>query len=163
MSKALENLKSEDADAGISPSDYPMFYFAAIQVQNFKNATLALGPIGLSPVEWRVLILLREQPGRTVSDVSEVAVIERSKASRAVASMEKRGWIVRSEPSGDKRRAQLVLTEAGKDLCRKASVIMRRVYALNLRGISPEDFETLMRCLRLVRENTLMVELYAKR
>ncbi|MGB2201295.1 MarR family winged helix-turn-helix transcriptional regulator [Pseudooceanicola atlanticus] len=155
-----EEISGIDPGEPIRLSDYPMFYFAAIQAQNFRNMAGALDVIGVSPTEWRVLNLLEERPGRTVNDVADLAVIERSKASRAIASLTEKDCIKRLETKKDRRKAELRLTDKGQDLARRAREIALQVYARNLKGLSQEDFDTLMRCLRTIRENTLVTEQY---
>lgn len=142
-------------------SDYPMFYLATIREQNARNVGRALAPLGMSPTEWRVLNLLSEQVERTVNDVAELAVIDRSKASRTIAQLTQRGWVARQEPESDRRKAELRLTDQGAEVTIQARGIMRIVYAMNVEGMSEDEQATLMRLLRRMQENVMRAERYA--
>jgi DNA-binding MarR family transcriptional regulator len=102
---------------------------------------------GILRTEWRVLFHLGRYGDMTAREICDRARIHKTKISRAVAKLETRRFLRRTEVPTDRRNAMLELTNAGQaayvDLAEKA-----HAYNLTLsEGLSPEDQKTLRRCL----------------
>jgi DNA-binding MarR family transcriptional regulator len=83
----------------------------------------------------------------TAREICDRARIHKTKVSRAVAKLETRRFLKRTEVPTDRRNAMLSLTKSGQtayiDLAEKA-----HNYDLTLsEGLSPQDQTTLRRCL----------------
>lgn len=150
----LDRTQGQNAPA-IRLQDFPMYYFAAIQAQNLKNATRLLTELEISPPEWRILNLVASIPSLTLGDLAEFSVIERSSASRAVTRLVDAGLLQRRDKHADRRKGMVELTEAGRACLARADRIMRALYRENLRDVSDEDFNALMRILKTIHANTL--------
>jgi DNA-binding MarR family transcriptional regulator len=135
-------------------TDYPMHYFAAIQRQNQLNLARALREVGVSVPMWRALSALRQKDGQTIGELAQLTVIDRSSLGRLLDDMARDGLVER-EPLPDDRRALLIrLSAKGRRTLEAALTIARRHYRELLKGITPADFETLMRLLRQIKANT---------
>lgn len=141
-------------------TDYPMHYFAAIQRQNLVNMERALAPIGLSPMEWRVLAILGESGGKTIGEIATVAVADRSKASRTVNDMVQKGLLARKTSEVDSRKTPFHLTTNGRAKLNEALAVANRIYARNLHGVSDQELATLMTLLRKIKDNVFRTESY---
>lgn len=71
------------------------------------------GRFRLNWTEWRVLLQLAEHSALTASDIVEYSAMEKSKVSRAIASMEAQDLIVRRVSEEDHRVKLLAITETG--------------------------------------------------
>lgn len=80
----------------------------------------------LSIPEWRVLANLAEHGTLNARQIVEFTTMEKSKVSRAVASLGDRGLVSQQRAEGDNRAKDLALTAAGKALYRR---IVPRVLA----------------------------------
>lgn len=160
MESRLENLKREvrSKDDDFRLTDYPMHYFAAIQARNQTNVERVLAEIDLTPVDWRVLAALHAREGQKIGEIADVTALDRFKVSRCITRLTEMGLVERNDEDGDRRRIRLTLTSAGHSKFEAALSIMKRVYLTNLEGISEEDFETLMRLLRHIKDNVYRVE-----
>ncbi|HZQ74830.1 MAG TPA: MarR family winged helix-turn-helix transcriptional regulator [Burkholderiales bacterium] len=69
---------------------------------------------GLSLAEWRVMITLAKHPGASAADIVERWAMQPMMASRAIRTLEGRGWIARKRRSDDRRSFSLSLTAAGR-------------------------------------------------
>ena len=141
-------------------SDYPMHYFAAIQRRNQVNLERELEKIDISPIEWRVIGALHERGGLTVNDLTEITVYDRFKVSRCLTRLIERGLVTEGQGEFDKRRKRSVLTEAGQEKFRAAVEIVSKVYLVNLKGLTEDELQTLMRLLRRIKDNVYRVEGY---
>jgi MarR family transcriptional regulator, organic hydroperoxide resistance regulator len=135
-------------------TDYPMHYFAAIQRQNQLNLARALRDIGVSVPMWRALSALRHKDGQTIGELAQLTVLDRSSLGRLLDEMA-RDRLVEREPLPDDRRALLVsLSAKGHRTFEQALAIARRHYREVYKGITPEEFEMLMRVLQRIKANT---------
>ncbi|MBG6161028.1 DNA-binding MarR family transcriptional regulator [Labrenzia sp. EL_195] len=68
---------------------------------------------GIGIPEWRVIATLGEYEVVTARDVSSSTSMHKTKVSRAVAALEKRGFVARDKNPDDMREQTLRLTETG--------------------------------------------------
>eukprot|EP00903_Cladosiphon_okamuranus_P001415 g1413.t1 len=68
---------------------------------------------GIGIPEWRVLAMLGEHREMTARDVSQATSMHKTKVSRAVAALEKRGLILRVKNPEDQREQTLQLSSEG--------------------------------------------------
>lgn len=88
---------------------------AAETIWNASRAFFA--PWGLSPSQFNVLNLLRDQPdGLSQSELSRALVMHRSNVTGLVDRLEAHGWAARREDATDRRAWRVVLTPAGERL-----------------------------------------------
>lgn len=69
---------------------------------------------GLTRPEWRVLINLAEAEPLTASDLCTLVPAHKTKVSRALAELERRGWVRRTTNPEDRRIALVAMTLKGK-------------------------------------------------
>ncbi|MDX3809984.1 MAG: MarR family transcriptional regulator, partial [Bosea sp. (in: a-proteobacteria)] len=69
---------------------------------------------GIGIPEWRVVAQLGEFGKLTSRDIGELAQMHKTKVSRAVTELEKRGFVSRAENRQDRRESFVTLTPAGK-------------------------------------------------
>ncbi|WP_102959053.1 MarR family winged helix-turn-helix transcriptional regulator [Mangrovicella endophytica] len=77
---------------------------------------------GLTTPEFNVLMILGSTSGRgsiTSSDIVEATAMDKTKVSRAVSSLDQRGWLDRERASSDRRFEFLSLTEDGQKAYQK--------------------------------------------
>ena len=71
---------------------------------------------GLTVAEWRVMAQLSVVAENTVRELASQAWVDRAEVSRAVASLERRGLLVRHANALDRRSPRFSLTPAGRAL-----------------------------------------------
>jgi DNA-binding MarR family transcriptional regulator len=72
----------------------------------------------LGLTEWRVLAVLHAHPDSTATAIAQLTGLEKMGVSRALASLESAGRVVRRPDPDDGRRALASLTAAGRQLFR---------------------------------------------
>ncbi len=138
-------------------TDFPMHYFAAIQRQNQVNLARALRPFGLSVPTWRALAALHQKDNQTIGEIARLAVLDRSSLGRLLDDMARDGLVER-EPLPDDRRALAIrLSASGRKKFEATLPVAERHYRGVLKGISPGEFDVLMRLLRRIKANTRMM------
>jgi MarR family transcriptional regulator, organic hydroperoxide resistance regulator len=154
--------RSARRNAGAAPArgtppyritDYPLHYFAAIHWQNQINMGRVLRGVGLSVPMWRTLAALAHKDGQTIGEIAQLAVVDRSSLGRLLEDMAEEGLVER-EPLADDRRALVIrLSPQGRDAFERALPLLQQHYDRLLKGISGQEFETLMSVLRRIKAN----------
>jgi len=94
----------------------------------------------------RVLRLLATSPERA-SAIAEKAAVSRPALSGVIDGLEKRGWLRRTEVTGDRRGVALVLTDAGRRALAAAEGPMVERVEEVIGTLSPADRRTVLRGL----------------
>lgn len=69
---------------------------------------------GMTRSQWRVLAQLGRGGSMTAAAICRITHLEKTRVSRAVTSLESRGFLHRLRQTDDRRRESLSLTEAGR-------------------------------------------------
>jgi DNA-binding MarR family transcriptional regulator len=115
---------------------------AALELQLQRDSRLSF-------IEYHVLALLSDQPGRRIrmSELAAMVNSELSRLSHMVSRLEKRGFLYREPDPGDGRYTHAILTDAGyAHLAEAAPGHVRRVRELFIEALDPEELRTLHRC-----------------
>jgi MarR family transcriptional regulator, organic hydroperoxide resistance regulator len=138
-------------------TDFPMHYFAAIQWYNQSNFARILRSSGLTVPAWRALAALHHKDGQTIGEVAQLAVVDRSSLGRLLDGMARSGLVERT-PLPDDRRAVLIrLSIKGRRLFEENVPRVLQHYDKLLKGITPGEFEVLMRVVRRMKANAQMM------
>lgn len=138
-------------------TDYPLHYFAAIQMQNQTNLARSLRGVGISVPMWRALAALQQKDNQTIGEIAQLAVVDRSSLGRLLETMAKDGLVEREPLVDDRRALSIKLSSAGRKLFEKGLPLVLSHYARLLKGVQAGDLETLMRVLRRIKANARMM------
>ena len=110
---------------------------------------------GMPHIYYGLLVRLAESPDRRLrmTELAKLAKITRSRLSRAVARLEKQGWVRREDCPSDRRGQFAVLTEEGFDVLRQAApghvdAVRQAVFD----RLSPEQQKSLGEIMRIIAE-----------
>ncbi len=118
-----------------------------------QQTAASLRPFGLSIQQFNILRILRgrgDQPS-TVKLLTERMIDKMSNASRLVDKLKEKGYVKRQECETDRRRVDIVITEAGLDIVAKASQAVENNMLNNFSNLEEEDFERLSNLLDKLR------------
>lgn len=93
---------------------------------------------GLTIPEWRVLAVVSQAPSVAARDVVARTPMDKMAVSRAVATLEEKGLIVR-EPAADRRVSSLELAAKGRAVFDRVSAIALRYEAKLLQTLGDEE------------------------
>ena len=115
--------------------------------------------LGLNNAALRTLSVLHIYGKLTVNEISVLAVVEQSSASRTIDQMLETGLVTREHGARDQRRREVALTKDGAALLKKLwPKIARRTNDL-MQGIAAEDIDicasVLSRMIDNIREHEL--------
>jgi len=98
------------------------------------------GRYGITRREWRLLATLAERGPLSPSELAEMAHLDRARTSRAIGLLAEKGLLSRLVHPADTRRAQLTLTEEGRQL---HAEVFPQVAAINSQLLDALDEPTL--------------------
>jgi DNA-binding MarR family transcriptional regulator len=93
---------------------------------------------GLSKPEMQILMSIRYDPGRTVSEMRESLGMTVPTFARLIGTLDTRGLIERAREEGDGRRRTLVLSDAGVTLTTPIAIVLRERLRLAFRAAGPD-------------------------
>lgn len=102
---------------------------------------------GMTRPEWRTLALVGEAGATTATEIARRSSMHKTKVSRAVQSLEDRGWLVRSEDASDRRVEHLELTAEGRLVHAELTEVARRYETALCAQIGPEAIAALLAAL----------------
>ncbi|WP_151773980.1 MarR family winged helix-turn-helix transcriptional regulator [Streptomyces abyssomicinicus] len=119
----------------------------------------ALDEVGLQNCAYETLhlLMIRDTPGRaTPSALAADLGVSGAGMTGRLDALERAGWVRRTPATGDRRRVDVVITEAGEQIWRRATVLRGRAESRMFDSLRAED----RACLAaLLRQLTLRIEL----
>nr|WP_274427045.1 MarR family transcriptional regulator [Chelativorans sp. YIM 93263] len=107
---------------------------------------------GLNRPEWRTLATLGQYGTMTATEIGAHSAMHKTKVSRAVVALAKRGWLKREADPSDRRVEHLTLTRNGISAYR-ALVPLASAYGEKLlAALAPEDQAKLSEGLRALEQ-----------
>jgi DNA-binding MarR family transcriptional regulator len=100
---------------------------------------VALAEHDLSVQQYGTLLVLRENPGRTIAEVGRKVGTARQSANELITGMERAGLLERRANPTDKRSQQIYLTDSGLARLAKANPVVRAVEAELEADFTPTD------------------------
>jgi DNA-binding MarR family transcriptional regulator len=107
----------------------------------------AVKPLGLTAQQIGVILMLSSRRASTPFELSRAMSYDSGSMTRLLDRLEKKGFIVRSRSSDDRRMVKLELTQQGHDAARQLPSLGAAVLNEQLRGFSADDHATLIRLL----------------
>lgn len=128
-------------------------YISAIyrHMQILISAELAPYRIGSGQYIFLMAIAFREPI--TQKALSESLLIDKTTTAKAIAKLEAEGYVRRKTDPADNRYQLLYLTEEGREVVPKVQQALDRVKGKTRQGISDEEYDVLLRLLKIVLRN----------
>jgi len=130
-------------------------FFWLTQVIGARDRELAQGlrDFGLRVPEWRALAALYARQKCTMTELADLASIDRTTLTRTVDRMQDAGWLTRLADAEDMRVTRLALTAAGRKMFERIWPEVQRLNELALSGLSSAQIEVLRKILGQMRAN----------
>ena len=133
--------------------DFPFFFMHWIITKNNQNIGEAIRELGVTPHIWRILALLQERDGVSITELSDVSMIDRTLLSRILSDLEKRGFVRKRSNPNDMRYTGIFLTPAGTKKFAELLPIARRQIERAVSGLSAAELSQLNKTLSTIMRN----------
>ena len=130
-------------------------FFWLTQVIGSRDRRLgqALKAFGLRVPEWRVLASLCARRRCSMSELADLATIDRTTLTRTVDRMEGAGWVTRLNDASDLRVTRLAPTAAGERLFARLWPAVERLNRVAIEGLPAGAVEMLRWTLERMKSN----------
>ena len=129
----------------------PGFMIRILQLQNFEAFYPYFDALKLSPLEYAILVAVRDNKAVTQSELAAVLKMQLPNLVKILSRMEETGVLKRKRSTRDKRAVELSLSAAGERRADEASRLGERFNAHTLSTLSkPEQTAFLQMLVRLV-------------
>ena len=130
-------------------------FFWLTQVIGARDRRLnqELKGFGLRVPEWRALAALYSRKHCTMSELADLASIDRTTLTRTVDRMEHAGWLERLSDGADMRITRLALTGAGERLFSRIWPTVSRLNQAAVAGVPDGTVERLRAALAQMKAN----------
>lgn len=112
-----------------------------------------LGQFDLTPSRYYALVHLGENPGLSLSELSDLMLCDKSNATRIVRGLEKDGLATRRPHETDRRAIRLYLSEDGETLRRRAVAAHERYNEGRMQSMTNGSGDKLMGDLSHLKRN----------
>jgi DNA-binding MarR family transcriptional regulator len=112
-----------------------------------------LDPFDLAPEQNLIMMLLWEQDGLSQQQLVTKLDKDKTNIARMASSLEKKGFIKRSNCNIDRRSLKLYLTPCGKKLGEKVIPIAEEFNEVICKGISEEELQLMETLLEKMNQN----------
>lgn len=133
--------------------DHSFFWMTQVMAARDRQLAQELRSEGLRVPEWRALASLHAKKRLSMSELSDLASIDRSTLTRTMDRMQKAGWVTRLSDSGDMRVTRLVLTTAGQRLFARVWPIVGKLNNAACAGLPESALGMLRWTLEQMRQN----------
>jgi DNA-binding MarR family transcriptional regulator len=127
------------------PTDDRLIYLVFTAQQKLRthlNGCLVAEGVKVTIAQAGILFLLRQQDGRTMTELSQIMGLDNSTMTGIIDRMEKSGLVTRNSNPSDRRLSHIYITPRGQDEAARAKVVIRRVNEEMKKGFSSGEIET---------------------
>ena len=108
---------------------------------------------GVSFGHWTFLRILWKNDGLTQRELADQAGVTAPTTAAAIRTMERLGYVTRSQNADNRKNLYVRLTPRGRALQKKLVPLAKEVNEIGLRGVSAEDRAATRRTLLAIVEN----------
>lgn len=120
------------------------------QVAVFQNFQSAVAPHDITPGQFGVLIMIKENEGLSQSDLGSAVGIDRSTMVAVIDRLESRGLVIRAPSPNDRRSYALKLSEDGERLMDELIPRVKEHDQSMVKGLSKQEQAQLIDFLRRI-------------
>ena len=126
------------------------FHLRMANVAIYQDYTAAMGDIGLTQKQFAVLELIAANPRVSQIDIANQLSMDRATMMALVNRLESRDLLERQPSPVDRRRQELLLTEAGAEILKEARSIQEQHELRFTSRFSPQELEDFIRGLKRI-------------
>ena len=110
--------------------------------------------LGLTPAQWKVILVLNMIDGPTQKEVAEKINIDGSTLVPVIDKMEESGLVERRIDSKDRRNNRIYLTKKSESTVDSIILIILQLRKIIYNGISEDEINTMQKVLKILIKNS---------
>jgi len=132
-------------------------HLSARHIQYTWKRLMYQNGLEVSNMQWVALNKLHHQKEILQRDLVHEAFDDRPSVTRMLASMERKGWIIREPDATDNRKRRIRLTSYGEEIYGKLNMLVREHRKKLYKGLTSNDLAELQRILGRLNKNVLEI------
>jgi DNA-binding MarR family transcriptional regulator len=132
---------------------HAFFWLTQVIGSRDRRLTQELRQFGLRVPEWRVLASLCARRRCSMSELADLATIDRTTLTRTVDRLEKAGWVARLNDASDLRITRLAPTASGERLFQRIWPTVERLNRVAIEGLPAGAIDKLRWTLERMKDN----------
>ena len=120
------------------------------QIAIFRDFTLALGELDITPGLFGVLVIIEANPGLKQTELAKATHLDRSTVVSVIDNLERRSLVERRAAASDRRSNSLHLTADGKTLLKRLKRLVAEHEQRIKENLSDAEQATLIRLMRKI-------------
>ena len=124
-----------------------LVFTAQQKLRNYLKNELAKEGIRITTPQGGILALLKQNNGRTMTELSQLLSIDNSTITGLIDRLEKAGFAKRNSNPDDRRVSQIFITPQGVDEVNRSFSVFKRVNEEVKSGFSSEEVEAFKKVL----------------
>ena len=146
--------QTRDGRLIINISSYIPFYLLVLNNALSRGSSqYYIDTFGIGIVEWRVISMLAIEPRIPASTICQILSLDKASTSRALKRLHDLGHLDFEASKADTRRKIWWLNAKGYELHDRLIVVALKRESKLIKGIDPEDLETLLKVMRIMKDN----------
>ena len=109
----------------------------------------------LSAAEQPFFMTLKHNEGTTQEELTAIVCVDKSAATRALKSLEEKGYIIRKQDEKDKRQNRVYLTEKAKQIGEDVAKELLDLNDMITKDIYPEEIDIIYSALVKMNKNAI--------
>lgn len=138
------------------------YLFLEIQRLHYYRTHVLLDEIGVYHGQPPMLFILSKKDGQSQKELADMLNVKASTITVMLKRMEKANLVVRKQDDEDQRISRVYITEEGKDLCKKAGIVMNNIEKECFGNFTTEE-QVILRRLFLQMKDNLKVANYTEK
>jgi DNA-binding MarR family transcriptional regulator len=118
----------------------------------YSDLSDALARISLRPLQYTLLLMVKENPGASQSGVCDALGIQKANCVPTMSELERRGLIIRRRSANDARSYELHITNKGKRILQRAGEVQSTHEQRLIERIGIDGRDQLLRLLGKLTE-----------
>jgi DNA-binding MarR family transcriptional regulator len=132
---------------------HAFFWLTQVIGSRDRRLTQELRQFGLRVPEWRVLASLCARRRCSMSELADLATIDRTTLTRTVDRLEQAGWVARLNDASDLRITRLAPTASGERLFQRIWPTVERLNRVAIEGLPAGAIDKLRWTLERMKDN----------
>lgn len=132
------------------------YLFLEIQRLHYYRTHVLLEEIGVYHGQPPMLFILNKKDGQSQKELAEWLNIKASTITVMLNRMEKANLVMRKQDTEDQRISRVYITEEGREVCKKASDVMKNLEDECFGNFTVEEKVILRRLLMQMKDNLLV-------
>ncbi|MGI0017176.1 MAG: MarR family winged helix-turn-helix transcriptional regulator [Nitrosotalea sp.] len=118
--------------------------------------------LGLTPAQWKVILVLNIMDGLTQKDIAEKINVDGSTLVPVIDKMEQSGLVERKADSKDRRNNRIFLTKKSESTVDSIIMIILQLRKIIYNGISEDEISSTRNVLKILIKNSDAASIQAK-